>query len=148
MPKEPEFDLDKAHYWFGVEFNNSIFPILEKTGRTDEETEKMISMAYASTLHWCSYSNHNIMNNARGENMIATTLTYAGRKESAIHHAKRNYDIVFSNKDEVADFDISYALMVMARANALNKNMPEAKKYYDECRESIENIKTQKTRRS
>ncbi len=141
MTHQPEFDIDKAHYWFGVEFNNRIYPLLEKSGRTDEETEVMIAMAYASTLHWSKFSKHTLANKARGENMVATALTYAGRKESAIHHAKRNYDIVFNNKNEMADFDISYALMVMARALALNGDITKAKEYSEDCRKSIDAIK-------
>jgi hypothetical protein len=141
MTHQPEFDIDKAHHWFGVEFNNGIFPLLEKPGRTDEETEEMIALAYASTLHWSKFSKHTIANKARGENMIATALAYAGRKESAMHHAKRNYDIVFNNKNEMADFDFSYALMVMARSLALNGDTGKAKPYYDDCLKSIQEIK-------
>jgi hypothetical protein len=137
MAKEPPFDLDKAHHWFGIEYNNGIFPLLEKADRTDEETEKMIAMAYASTLHWSSYSKHTIANRARGENMIATALAYAGRKEAAMHHAERNYKMVSDNRSEVADFDISYALMVMARACALNGDMDSARKYHADCEKSI-----------
>jgi len=141
MSHQPEFDIDKAHRWFGVEFNNAIFPLLEKSDRTDEETEEMIALAYASTLHWSKFSKHTIANRARGENMIATTLAYAGRKEAALHHAKRNYDIVFNNKSEMADFDISYALMVMSRSLALNGDIGKAKGYYEDCLRSIEVIK-------
>ncbi len=141
MSNQTDFDLDRAHHWFGVEFNNGIFPLLEKNDRTDDETEKMIQMAFASTLHWNSYSGGKIANNARGVNMIATTFTYAGMKEAALYYANRNHDIVFSNLNSVAVFDVSYSLMVMARANALNGNFREAKKYYDECIRSIEEIK-------
>lgn len=140
MKKKPDFDIDKAHHWFGIEYNNEIFPILEKKDRTEEETEKMIQLAFASTLHWSSYSGGTIANRARGENMIATALVYAGRKESAIHYAKRNHDIVFANLDSVADFDISYALMVMARAYALNDKFSEAEQYYQQCLDSIDEI--------
>lgn len=141
MLQQPDFDLDKAHHWFGVKFNNGIFLLLQKNDRTDEETEEMIAMAYASTLHWSKHSKHKIANRARGENMIATTLVYAGRNEAAMHHAKRNYDIVFNNKKEMADFDISYALMVMARSLALNGEIGKAKEYYEDCIKSIEEIK-------
>ncbi len=41
----------------------------------------------------------------------------------------------------MADFDISYAFMAMARALALNGKVTEAKKYYDDCIVSIEKIK-------
>lgn len=141
MSNQPPFDIDTAHRWFGIEFNNSIFSLLKKADRTEEETEKMIAMSYASTLHWSSYSKHTIANRARGENMIATALAYAGRKEAALHHAKRNYDIVFNNKSEMADFDISYVLMVMALVHALNGDMENAKKYFDECVKSMDEVK-------
>jgi hypothetical protein len=141
MSKQPPIDVDAAHSWFGAEFNNGIFPLLEKVDRSEEETEKMIAMAYASTLHWSSYSGHTIANRARGEYMISTALTYAGRKEQALHHATRTYDIVFSNKSEMADFDISYALMALARAHALNGDRDKAKQYLYECEKSVEDIK-------
>ena len=141
MSKEPPFDIDIAHRWFGAEYNNSIFPLLEKADRTEEETEKMISMAYASTLHWSSYSKCKTANLARGEYMIANALVYAGRKESSLHHAKRNYEITFGNKNEMEDWDLTYALMVNARVYALNGDMKTAKKYFDECVKSITEVK-------
>ena len=147
MKKKPDFNTDIAHHWFGVEYNNAIFPLLEKADRTDEETERMIQMAFASTLHWNSYSGCTIANRARGENMIAAVLTNSGRKEAAIFYAKRNHDIVFANLDSVADFDISYALMVMARAYALNEKFAEAEQYYQQCLDSIDEIKDSEDRK-
>lgn len=141
MSHQPDFDIDKAHRWFGVEFNNGIFLLLIKEDRTEAETEEMIAMAYASTLHWSKFSKHTIANKARGENMIATALAFAGRKEGALHHAKRNHEIVLNNLNEVKDFDITYALMAMARSLALNGEMTEAQKYFDECVQSLDNIK-------
>ncbi len=143
MSKEPPFDTDIAHRWFGAEFNNGIFPLLEKEDRTEEETELMISMAYASTLHWRKYSGCKTANLARGEYMIATTLAYAGRKESSLHHAKRNYEITFTHKDEMEDWDISFSLMVNARAYALNGDMETAGKFLKECIASIKEVKGQ-----
>lgn len=109
MSGKPDFDVDKAHRWFGVEFNNGNFPLMEKVERTEEETEMMISMAYASTLHWRKFSGHTVANKARGENMIATALIYAGRKVAALHNAEGTMIWFFDNIDLVADFDISYA---------------------------------------
>ena len=104
-------------------------------------------MAYASTLHWSKFSKHKMANRARGENMIATALTYAGRKEAAMHHAKRDYDIVFNNKNEMADFDISYALMAVARSHALNGDLERARGYYEDCLKSIKVIKDPKDKK-
>ena len=147
MSKQPAFDLDKAHHWFGVEYNNSIFPLLEKENRSAEETEKMIAMAFASTLHWKSYSKHTPANSARGEYMISTVSAYAGRKEDALHYALRSYDTVWRNKIVTADFDLSYALMALARAYALNGDMDNAQRYYGECESSIKLIKREEDKK-
>ncbi len=147
MKNEPGFNIDNAHHWFGKEFNNGIFPLLEKDNRTDEETREMICMAFAARLHWSRFSGCKIENIARGENMIATVLTYAGMKDAAMLYARRNHDIVFSNLDGVADFDISYALMVMARAYALNERFAEAEQFYQQCLDSIDEIKDEEDKK-
>ncbi len=136
----PPFDLDTANRWFGVEYNNGIFPLLVKENRTDEETEQMIQMAFASTLHWADYSGCKYENRVRGINMITTALAYAGRKESALFYAEKNYQMVINNSAEVADFDISYMYMQLARSLALNGKTVEAGKMLKECLESIDKI--------
>lgn len=141
MSKQAPFDTDTAHRWFGVEYNNAIFPLLEKAERTQEETERMIAMAYASLLHWSSYTKHTAANRARGEYMISTANSYAGRKEAALHHARRCYEITYISKNEMADFDFSYANMACARALALNGETDEAKKFYDACMKSAKEVK-------
>jgi tetratricopeptide (TPR) repeat protein len=73
--------------------------------------------------------------------MIVTTLAYAGRKEESLLYAEKNYNMVMNNLNEVEDFDISYMYMQYARSLALNGNMEEAKKYFDKCLNTIEEIK-------
>lgn len=139
--KNKLFDTDTANRWFGVEYNNGIFPLLVKADRTDEETERMIQMAFASTLHWSDYSGCKYANMVRGINMITTALAFAGRKESALYYAMKNYEMVVNNLNEVADFDISYMYMQFARSLALNGLLDEAGKRLKECLDSIEKIK-------
>lgn len=140
MENKTDFDLDNANKWFGVSYNNGIFPLLEKADRTDDETEKMIQMAFASTLHWTDYSGCKYANRVRGMNMIATALAYAGRKESSLYYARKNYEMVMNNINEVEDFDVSFMLMQLARSLALNGKHDEAEKTYNECLLSIEKI--------
>ncbi len=137
---KPDFNLDAANRWFGVEYNNGIFPLLIKPDRTDEETEQMIQMAFASTLHWANYSGCKYANKVRGINMIATALAFAGRKESALFYARKNFDMVVNNLSEVADFDISFMYMQLARSLALNGDTAEAGERLKECLDSIEKI--------
>lgn len=140
MSADTDFDKDKAHRLFGTEFNNGIFPLLEKPDRSDDETEKMIQMAFASTLHWSEYSGCKYANKVRGINMIATALAYAGRKEGSMYYARKNYEMVMNNTDNVEDFDVSFMLMQLARSLALNGNYQEAEKIYGQCLLSIEKI--------
>ncbi|MBE2218346.1 MAG: hypothetical protein IAE90_09095 [Ignavibacteria bacterium] len=140
MENKPDFDLDLANKWFGVNYNNGIFPLLEKTDRTDEETEKMIQMAFASTIHWSEFSGCKYANKVRGINMIATALAYAGRKEGSLYYARKNFEMVTEKQGEVEDFDVSFMLMQYARALALNERLSEARERYIECLQSIEKI--------
>lgn len=140
MTIKADFDKDKANKLFGTEFNNGIFPLLEKPDRSNEETEKMIQMAFASTLHWSEYSGCKYANKVRGINMITTALAYAGRKESALYYARKNFEMVTERPGEVEDFDVSFMLMQYARALALNDMHNEARERYNECLQSIEKI--------
>jgi hypothetical protein len=54
---------------------------------------------------------------------------------------------VTKHKSDVADFDISYALMAMARSTALNGDLAAAKEYFEKCKESIEKIKDPEDKR-
>jgi hypothetical protein len=136
----PPFDTDIAHRWFGVEFNNAIFPLLAKESRTDDETDEMIALAYSAWLHWRRYSGYQPINGVRAENMIATVLCFAERKEGALFHAIRNYSMISEFSEHVEDFDIAYALMILARSHALNNHSEQAKDYYNQCKEAIEHI--------
>lgn len=134
------FDVDIAHRWFGVEFNNEIFGLLANNNRTNDETDEMIALAYSSWLHWRKYSGYKPINGIRAENMIATVLCFAERKEGALFHAQRNYSMIHEYSEHTSDFDIAYALMIMARAHALNNLTDKAKEYYNESKEAIERI--------
>ena len=147
MENKPDFDLDLANKWFGVNYNNGIFPLLEKADRTEDETEMMIQMAFASTLHWSEYSGCKYVNKVRGINMIATALAYAGRKESSLFYARQNYEMVMNNINDVEDFDISFMLMQLARSLALNAKYDEAERIYNECLVSIEKIKDEEDKK-
>jgi hypothetical protein len=48
----PPFELPKAHRWFGIEFNNAAWELVEAPSRTKSETERMLRLAHASCLHW------------------------------------------------------------------------------------------------
>lgn len=134
------FDADSAHRRFGIEFNNGVFSFLDKADRTEEETEKMIAMAFASYLHWISYSGHDSANIARGLYMISTALAYAGRREGALHYAMLTHNATHKHPEAMADFDFCYAAMALARAHALCGHPDKAKTFLDECKSLAEKV--------
>ncbi len=140
MSAQAPFDIDKAHRWFGVEFNNAIFPLLAKEDRSDEETERMIGYAHAALLHWEMFSGHGPVNTVRGLNMIATAYAYAARPEEALHYAQLNLDLLDKHAKVVADFDLCYGLMAMARALACDGQIEEARNFRDRCAKALEAV--------
>ena len=140
MAHTPPFDTDTAHRWFGVEFNNAIFPLLAKEDRSEEETERMIGYAHAALLHWEMFSGHTPANRVRGINMIATAYAFAARSEEALHYAALNAEVLEKHQDVVADFDRCYAAMAMARALACDGRIEDARSWRGRCEAELEAI--------
>lgn len=84
---QPPFDLAQAHRWFAVEFNNRAWDLLEKDGRTADETQTMLHAAHAAAIHWKAIGTP--LNEQRAENLLATAYLQAGRAEPALRHAQR-----------------------------------------------------------
>ena len=83
----PPFDLEKAHRWFAVEFNNRTWDLVEKDGRSADETQQMLHAAHAAAIHWKAVGTP--LNEQRAENLLATAYLKAGRAEPALRHAQR-----------------------------------------------------------
>src|SRR5688572_28202858 len=84
---EPPFDVAKAQRWFAVELNNLAWDLVEKPGRTPNETERMLHAAHASVHHWLHAGQP--INHLRGECLLATAYASAGLAEPALRHAAR-----------------------------------------------------------
>ncbi len=114
---EPPFDLAKAHRWFGVDFNNQAWDLVEKPSRTADETEQMIHAAHAALLHWQAVGT--ALNRQRGENLLATVYVAAGDALAAVRHAERCLSLSVQNAKEESPFDRATALGCAAMAHAL-----------------------------
>lgn len=115
MKEEKRYTEAESHKKYAIDIFNAIWPLLEKPNRTEDENEKMIQMAYASTFHWREAGT--AINQTRGEWMISRVNTVLGRGEAAWHHATRSHAICRENG--FGDFDLAYAYEAMARAAAL-----------------------------
>jgi hypothetical protein len=130
MSEDKKYSLDEAHNYFAIEYNNRLWDLLDKKNRTEEEDNQIINYAHTSLVHWSENPKGTIVNIQRGEYMIANVYCYIGIKEQSLYYAKRCLKITEENKENMKDFDIAYAHLIMARALALSENKEEATKYY------------------
>lgn len=124
---EPPFDLAKAHRWFAVEFNNRAWDLIEKQGRSADETQEMLHAAHAAAIHWKAVGN--LLNDQRAENLLATAYLKASRAEPALRHAQRCLELSEQNAAaEETPFDRATALGCAAKAHALAGDANEAER--------------------
>jgi len=123
MP-EPPFDPAKAHRWFAIECNNEAWDLVEKPGRTADETQRMIDLAHASVLHWQAVGT--ALNRQRAENLLATVHAAAGDAAAAVRHAERCLSLSVQNAQEESPFDRATALGCAAKAHALAGDAAQA----------------------
>jgi tetratricopeptide (TPR) repeat protein len=122
----PPFDLPKAHRWFAVEFNNRAWELIEKDGRSADETQEMLHTAHAAALHWKAIGTP--LNDQRAENLLATAYLQAGRAEPALRHAQRCLSLSEQNAAAGTEtpFDRATALGCAAHAHRLAGDANEA----------------------
>ena len=113
MPTPP-FDLAQANRWFGIEFNNAAWDLVEASARTDDETERMLRLAHASCLHWESIGTP--ANAQRGLVLLAMAHAVAGLGTRAVHLARRSLAIGESHDDVFTPFDRAAAAASLATA--------------------------------
>ncbi|MFN0019032.1 MAG: hypothetical protein ACKVP0_12280 [Pirellulaceae bacterium] len=73
------FDLAKAQRWFAIECNNAAWELLDKPGRTADETERLLHVAHASVHHWLAAGN--AMNQLRGVVLLANVTPARGYRK-------------------------------------------------------------------
>ena len=102
MP-EPSFDVQQAHRWFAVEFNNRSWDLVERAELSADDVREMIDAAHAAKLHWREFGS--LVNLLRAECLLATAYARAGMGQSAVYHAERC--LLYSEQvgSEQSDFD-------------------------------------------
>ncbi|MCP4438366.1 MAG: hypothetical protein GY810_05425 [Aureispira sp.] len=140
MNNKSTYTLAEANHFFAIEYNNYVWQMIGKPDRTPEEDEEMINAAHASLLHWSKSHKGSIVNIQRGEFMVALVYTYSGRKDNALHHARRCWQITQDNLNQMKGFDVSYAHSVLARAYALSGNQAGFTDHYTKAKETGQQI--------
>jgi len=113
MPTPP-FDVPQASRWFGIEFNNAAWDLVEAASRTVEETERMLRLAHASCLHWESIGTP--ANEQRGLVLLAMAHAVAGLGARAVVLAEHCLGVGKAHDDLLTPFDRAAAAACMATA--------------------------------
>lgn len=129
--QEKTYTILEAHKYFGVNFNNLIWSLVEKDERSEVDNESMIMLAHASFLHWSLNPDCSPVNLQRGMYMIAMAYTFSHYPEGALRYAKKCLEMTQIHQELMNDFDIAYAHAAVARALALAGLKEEAKSFYD-----------------
>jgi hypothetical protein len=133
----PKVDMAQMHMKMGTDYFNQSWELLDKPDRTKEDEDMLINMAHASMFHWMQVGKP--VNMLRGEWLLAHVYTILKHKEEALYHAKNTLD--WAKKAKAEDWDLAYAYEAMARAQALNGNKEEFKKYYQMAMDAGKKIK-------
>ena len=125
-PMPPELDA-QTHRRLGAGLYNYSWSLMEKAGRSADETDLLIHSAHASRYHWEKVAL--AVNRARGEWLCSRVYAVLGRAEPALWHALRCLAIVEAGGEGFEDWDRAAALEALARAHAVAGNRAEAERY-------------------
>jgi DNA-binding transcriptional MerR regulator len=101
---------------------NLVWTLLEQTGRTTEDDDRMLHAAHASRYHWGQVGGPEQL--AIGEWQCARVYSVLGRGEPALHHARRCLEI--ATTAEVPDWLVASAHEGLARAYLVAGNRTSA----------------------
>jgi DNA-binding transcriptional MerR regulator len=107
--------LPESERQLAADLFNLVWTLLEKSGRTTEDNDRMVHAAHASRYHWGQVGGPEQF--AIGEWQCARVYSVLGRAEPALHHARRCLEIATANP--VPDWLIASAHEGLARAYAV-----------------------------
>jgi DNA-binding transcriptional MerR regulator len=113
--RTPSPTLPESERQLAADLFNLVWTLLEKTGRTTEDDDRMVHAAHASRYHWGQVGGPEQF--AIGEWQCARVYSVLGRAEPALHHARRCLEI--ATADPVPDWLIASAHEGLARAYAV-----------------------------
>ena len=108
-------ELPDSERQLAADLFNLVWTLLEKTGRTTEDDDRMVHAAHASRYHWGQVGGPEQL--AIGAWQCARVYSVLGRAEPALHHASRCLDIATAST--VPDWLIASAHEGLARAYAM-----------------------------
>ncbi len=127
MSDTSTFTEGEAHTYFAKTCNLRVWALAEQASRTPDEDAEMLDAAHASLYHWRHVGTG--LHLQRGEWLISHVYALLGLGDGALRHAERCLALTTTHQREMADFDIAYAYLGMARAHACLGHVDDAQKY-------------------
>jgi DNA-binding transcriptional MerR regulator len=115
---------------------NLVWTLLEQTGRSTEDDDRMVHAAHASRYHWGQVGGPEQI--AIGEWQCARVYSVLGRAEPALHHARRCLEISLAGP--VPDWMMASAHEGLARAYLVAGNREEALRERSAARGVLETV--------
>jgi DNA-binding transcriptional MerR regulator len=108
--------LPESERRLAADLFNLVWTLLEQTGRTVEDDDRMVHAAHASRYHWGQVGGPEQL--AIGEWQCARVYSVLGRAEPALHHARRCLEIATAGNTAgtVPDWLVASAHEGLARA--------------------------------
>jgi len=123
------------HRWFGVEFNNEVWDLLDAgVGPDSPEADRDLVLygAYASARHWAECGGP--VQQARAEHLVARACLAVGDPVAGLRHARRCLGLVLAHPEDAADWDAPFGHEALARALAATGDVPGARRHRDLAR--------------
>jgi len=115
---------------------NHVWTLLESTDRTREQDDEMVHAAHASRYHWGEIGEAS--NLAIGEWQCSRVYAVLGRREPALHHARRCLEI--TEEHEVGGWLLASAYEAMARASAVAGDRSGAAEWKSKAQAALEEV--------
>jgi hypothetical protein len=113
-----------------VDLFNEVWALLDTTGRTPEQDERMIHAAHGSRLHWEAAGTAE--NVAIGDWLCARVYAVLGRAEPALFHAR--WCLSRAESDSLPDWIRAEAHEALARGHLAAGATDDARRHAEEAR--------------
>lgn len=116
------------HRWFGMEFNNEVWELLDAGLGPDSpaaDRERAVYTAFAAARHWSEVGT--AAHRARAEHLIARAALAAGLADLGLLHARRCLDLITAEPEAMEDWDAPFGHEALARALAATGDLDRAK---------------------
>ena len=119
----------EAERQLGIDLFNKTWTLMEREDRTPDDDDEMIHCAHASAYHWRQVGTP--ANRSRSEWQCSRVHAILGQTEQALYHARRCLELVESNPEAMADWDLPAAYEALARANMVAGDAAATRRWYD-----------------